>query len=204
MNILSTTLTFCIFVSAINSAAGEDKFDSLKVRMKETECSNFQFTSIIESEVFLTVDSIDGSAWIAKDGRYAVKIGGDHYLFDGDYLHSYSSDNEQVVIETIDSGTTTGNEVLFIVRLDELYVSSTQIPNREYILRKKPDQHGNSPDSLRLFLSDISGDLTRISYFDENEDRHLILIEKMELKDECLPSLFEADWPPGTDIVKLN
>ena len=97
-----------------------------------------------------------------------------------------------------------GNEVSFILKLDDLYFSSVQIINREYLLRKKPDESGNSPDSLLLFLSDKSGELTKISFFDENEDKHYIIIKKMELVEECPPSPFEADWPPGTEKVKGN
>lgn len=193
-----------MLVSAISTTASDDKFDSLKARMRVAKCSNFEFMSIIESEVFSSVDSIVGSAWIAKDGRYSIRLGDDQYLFDGKLLHSYSSDNEQVVVEKIDSGTTVGNEVSFIVRLDEFYISTTHIRNREYILRKKPDQNGNYPDSLRLYLDAVSGSLTKFTYFDENEDRNSIIIEKMELKNDCPDSLFEAVWPDGTDIVKLN
>ena len=51
------------------SSFGGDRFDDLKKELSSAECSYFEFISITESDIFESVDSINGSAWMARDGR---------------------------------------------------------------------------------------------------------------------------------------
>ena len=87
-----------------HSVGGADSFDRIKADLANSDCSRFEFISILESSIFDVVDSTEGEAYIAADGRYHIKLAGDRFLFDGVHLYNYSEENNQVLIETPDSG----------------------------------------------------------------------------------------------------
>lgn len=186
-----------------SSFAG-DRFDDLKKELSSAECSYFEFISITESDIFESVDSINGSAWMARDGRYSVNLGTDIYLFNGELLYTYSAENEQVVIEKVDpKHNALGAEVSFIIHLDEYYRSKVIQPDREYTLFRLDSAQTSIPDTLQLLLDVQTGRMSRLIYYDENNDRQQILISAQKLYDRCKPDSFSPKWPDGTEIVKL-
>lgn len=181
-----------------------DRFDDLKKKLSSAKCSHFEFVCITESDIFESVDSINGSAWMARDGRYSVNLGTDKYLFDGELLYTYSAENEQVVIEKVDpEHNALGAEVSFIIHLDEYYRSRVIQPDREYTLFRLDSAQTSIPDTLQLFLDVQTGRISRLIYYDENKDRQQILISAQKLYDRCQPESFNPKWPDGTEIVKL-
>jgi len=204
MKIKSCKSLFICVLFPLSLAIAGDRFDELKNELSSAECAHFDFMSISESAVFESVDSLAGSAWIARDGRYLVNLGRDKYLFNGELLYSYSSENMQVIIEKIDPAQKTNSAgVSFIIHLGEYYSSKAIQANSEYILYRLDSANTKIPDSLQLFLDTTNGHLERLVYYDLNEDRQQIIMTSRELVSECKQEFFEINWPKGTERVKL-
>jgi len=77
---ISTAILVLICLFSGSGLSQADPLEELKKNMSEADCSRFEFISILESEIFDSVDSTLGSALIASDGRYRVTIGPDEYL----------------------------------------------------------------------------------------------------------------------------
>ena len=114
-------LLLCL--AAYATSARGDSFDQIKQSMAEAGCNLFEFLSIVESDIFDVVDTTVGRAVIARDGRYSIEIGTDHYLYDLEFLYNYSRVHNQVTVERPNPDLILGEEVSFITRLDEFYRS---------------------------------------------------------------------------------
>jgi len=189
----------------VSIAGGSGKaFDRLTSRLSSAACVELQFVSIIASDVFKSVDSAEGTAVLARDGRYKIHIGSDEYLFDGGFLYSYSAENNQVTVEATDSTNGTSESVAFLTRLDDWYDSHILQPGRKYRLVKRAEApDGALPDSMRITIDAEQNRLVRVVYFDINDDLHEVAISRQILSDSCREELFLPDWPDSVETVKL-
>ncbi|RME23636.1 MAG: outer membrane lipoprotein carrier protein LolA [Candidatus Zixiibacteriota bacterium] len=199
-------IVFCGLLLWAVSGNGEtdQAFRQLSSDLSSAACVELTFINIMASDVFKTVDSTDGTAVLAHDGRYRIRIGGDEYLFDGHRLYSYSADNNQVTVETVDSTTEQSKSVAFLTRLDDWYTADVIRPSRTYRLIKRQEApDGTLPDSMRVTIDAEKRRLRRVAYFDINDDRHEIVITGQHLRDSCAEEMFLPDWPDSVETVKL-
>ena len=179
-----------------------DSFDKLKEKLAGGECVRFDFLSIIESDIFERVDSTPGTAYIADDGRYLVLLGEDEYLYDLELLYSYSKINNQVTIEQIDSRS--GEEVVFVTRLDSFYSSTAVKKDFEYRLVKKDSVfESNIPDSMLLYMDPEKLALLEIKYFDINDELNRIVFLEQEIVKTCNENRFIPQFPDSVEQIKL-
>lgn len=187
----------------VSATLGADRFDSIKAKLTQAECTRFEFLSIIESEIFDQSDSTTGTAYIAHDGRYNVHVGRDQYLFDGNNLFSYSAENNQVVIEKMAAKNEISLEISFITRLDEFYQTLTIKSDSSYRLTKKADAKGDMPDSAVVFINSQASRIDRFMYYDVNDERTIIIILKQQSDSICNEGQFEPAFPDSVERVKL-
>jgi len=187
----------------ISTIASADRFEAIKELLARTECTRFEFLSIIESEVFDQTDSVMGAAYIAGDGRYNVVVGGDRYLFDGNNLYSYSAENNQVVIEKVAHKEQTSREISFITRLDEFYEVYPIRTDSSYRLVKKTSVKGDMPDSATVFIAPRALQIKRLEYYDVNYERTVILFLKQEADTVCNEEQFKPAFPDSVEKVRL-
>jgi outer membrane lipoprotein-sorting protein len=190
-------------LTASGPAFGQDRFEALKVLLAESDCTRFEFITILISDIFDTVDSASGVALIAADGRYRVNVNDDQYLYDAKRLYSYSPENDQVVIEEPDPGFVSGNQISFITRLDELYQSWAIRPDSDYRLVRKEAVNGNIPDSMTIRIDPKTLKIRRIEYYDVNDELTRILIQKQETDLGCGHEKFEPAFPDSVERVRL-
>jgi len=195
-------LYMLLSVLLLSSAQAGDSFDKLKDKLAGAKCVRLDFLSIIESDIFERIDTTLGTAYIADDGRYLVVLGEDEYLYNLELLYSYSKVNNQVTIEKIDSRT--GEDVVFVMRLDSLYNSSAVKKDREYRLVKKDSVfESNIPDSMLLYMDPEKLVLLEIEYFDVNEELNRIVFLKQETGPACDESRFTPQFPDSVEQIKL-
>ena len=181
----------------------EDRFEALKALLASSDCTHFEFVTILISDVFDAADSISGVALIAADGRFGVIFNDDQYLFDAKHLYSYSPQNDQVVIEKPDSDFVSGNQISFITRLDELYHARALRPDSDYWLVRKEAVRGSIPDSMTVRIDPEALKIRLIEYFDINDELTRILIQKQETNLGCGPKDFEPTFPDSVERVRL-
>jgi hypothetical protein len=197
------TLTLVVLPTAGVILSAADSFEKIKASMAEAACNRFEFLSIIESDVFDSVDTTAGNAYIARDGRYSIEIGTDRYLYDLEFLYSYSQTHAQATIEKADPHVALSEEVSYITRLDEFYRTFVVRRNSEYRLVKIDSTIRTMPDSMQLVLNRDGTGLTRIEYFDSNEDLNRIVFLSHEVLRECDEAVFEAVFPDSVETIKL-
>jgi len=200
MNKLITILL--TLVLSLSLARAEDSFEELKKKLAGAECIRFDFLSIIESEIFDRTDTAQGTVYIAADNRYRVVLSNDEYLYNGEFLYSYIRDNNQVTVEK-NTGWT-GEDIVFITRLDSLYISNTILKDNEYRLMKKDSLAESAiPDSLRLFLDPALLLLKEVRYFDVNEELNRLIFLRQDTDASCGEQLFLPDFPDSVPRIKL-
>lgn len=181
--------------------------DPLKLvnqRSSEAVCIRLEFLSIIESEIFGTVDTTVGSADLAADGRFDIRLGSDRYLYDLERLYSYSADNNQVVIEPAEAGASVADEIRFLTQLEERYHARPSLKRGEYKLRRKEDDlQSDLPDSLEITINVEALIIEKVEYFDINDDLNRLIIGSQFFFDNCNAATFLPDFPDSVERVKL-
>jgi len=179
-----------------------DALEAVKSKFSDGNCTYFEFANIIESKIFGVIDTIHGSAYIAKDGRYKIEIGSDVFLYDGSLLYTYFFETNQLIIEKPDSGKLVSDEISFVIKLDEWYDSKANSKN-SYALTKREGVEGDIPDSLELITNIVDSTIAEIRYFDINEDINRVRFLKQKTDSICSVKRFEPDFPDSVEKVKL-
>ncbi len=178
-----------------------DSYDKIKEKLKNSQCMHYKIIAVVESDIFETVDSTYGEAYISKNGRYNITLGEESYLYDLKNYYTYVVANNQVIIEKGDGNS--NDDILFITKLDEFYKSHILIPDLEYRLMKKENIIGDFPDSLIIKTDKKSHELREISYYDINEELNRIIFLTQSYKSICDDSLFIPNYPDSVERVKL-
>ncbi|KAA3636876.1 MAG: hypothetical protein DWP97_01860 [Calditrichaeota bacterium] len=190
-------IILCCFISS----AKADNFDKLKVKLSKTPCISFELLSVIESDIFESVDTTYSEAIISMDGRYSIKAGDEEYNFDRNLYYTYSKSNNQVILEK--SYSEANDNVIFLTKLDELYKSYILTPDLKYKLVKVDSIESDSPDSLIIELQKKKAELKQIQFYDINEDLNRLIFLKQNYLNKCSDSIFTPVYPDSVDVVKL-
>jgi len=180
-----------------------DSFDTIKQRFADAGCVNLSFLSIVESDIFESIDTVHASATISADNRYVINLGNDQYLYDRVHLYSYSQENNQVTIERAKENGAPGQEISFIMHLDELYIVDPLTPGEKYRLVKRKSGYDNVPDSLIVAVRPDTTLLNWIEYYDVNGELNRIVLLEHTTSETCPDSLFVPAYPDSVERVRL-
>jgi hypothetical protein len=198
--------SFLICLSAVflfgNALAGEERLDTVKAELSSADCVFFEFLSILESDIFETVDTTVGTAYVAKSGRYHITLGDDWYVHDGHSVYSYSQPNNQVVIEPIPPEEAMNAEVSFLTRLDDFYETKAVTSDSTYSLRLIKDP-SSMPDSLELCVAGNPARIAWLAYLDINGEPNRIVLTRQETNSSCDTSQFHPVIPDSVDVTEL-
>lgn len=194
-------LLVCLLPAAISA---DENYRRLTSVLSSAACVEFEFLSILESDIFDTVDSASGSAYLARDGRYLIHLQSDLFLHDNEILYSYSSENNQVTLEKTDSTYVQSARVSFITRLDELYDYDIITAGKKYrLMRRNEVSQEGTPDSLILIIDSARTAVEQIIYFDLNDDRQRIVVLDQKLYEQCNDERFAPAWPDSVEMIRL-
>lgn len=182
-----------------------DHFALLKTQMANAACCRFEFMSIVESDVFSSVDTTQGSALIARDGCYQIEVGPDSYLNDGQFLYSYSRPNNQVTVERVDPDIAPTEEISFITRLDDFFKTHTMRKDSLYRLTLIDSSYTNLPDSMDVVLTMVSGAarLRSLEYRDINDDKNTVVFTGQFFHPSCDEHAFDPAFADTVEVIKL-
>jgi len=182
-----------------------DRFAALKSQMADAACCRFEFLSIVESDVFDAVDTTQGSAVIARDGRYQIQVGPDSYLNDGHFLYSYSQPNNQVTVERVDPDVAPTEEISFITRLDDFFSTRAVRKDSLYRLTLIDSSYTNLPDSMDVSVTVVSGALRlrSLEYRDINDDKNTVVFTGQFFHLSCDEHAFDRSFADSVEIIKL-
>ncbi len=192
----SCLLLFCC-------AVGADDFDKIKEDLGRAGCHDFDFIAVLESDIFDQIDSTFGTAYIASDGRYSLEIADESYVYDLEYVYSYSESSGQVIIEKAGDSAPTGEEFSFIMFLDECYDTYNTGKKNSYRLIKHSDASVAYPDSLTVLIDPKRLQMEYFEYFDVNEELNRIELLKQQYQPDCDLKRFVPDFPDSAEVIKL-
>lgn len=182
--------------------AEQGRFDKIKHDLATAGCVSVDFLSILESSIFESVDSADGRAVIADDGRYWIMIGADTYLSTGAKLYSYSAANNQVTVEPVAPGAV-NTEITLLQSLDESYKTAILSPDSVFQLTRDSAAAPGLPDSLQVFLTDHGRTIARMEYYDINDELNRIILKALTTAVTCDTSVFVPSFPDSVEVIEL-
>jgi len=183
--------------------AGAQDFGKIKANLARPGCHLFEFLSIVESQVFDQVDTAEGIAYIASDGRYNIQIADEVYLNDLIHTYSFSESTGQVIVEKFDSSSApTGEEFSFVLKMDEFY-ETYSAGKRAYRLLKRDDASAAYPDSLLVRIDKAGLRLEQLEYFDVNEELTRIIVLAQTYQESCDTLRFVPSFPESAEVIKL-
>ncbi len=195
-----TIIIVLLLIIPVAATAG-DAYNELKTRFADAAQITLDVLITVDSDMFGTVDSTDGKIHIAADGRYHARILDDIYLFDGRCIWEYSAENNQATKDCLDDDEWFESELSFIKNLDRHYTAAPIRQDSIYILRRLGNDNGSLPDSLTLCLAGDS--LSRISYYDLNNDLNTVMIQGQHCDSVVTDSLYHIDLPDSTEIIVM-
>ena len=133
-----------------------------------------------------------------------MSLGDDTYLYDGTDLHSYSKDNNQVVVEAVDPDADAGREVTFLTRLEELFETRGRDSEDSYRLRRRKGSMEDLPDSMTVTVDPENLRIDRLEFFDINEEFNVIELLNQRLDSACTEVDFIPNFPDSVETVKLR
>ena len=200
-----TKVLISVAVLACSAAAfaSDDRFEGAKQDLARAACVQVQFLSVLESDVFDVVDSVPGTAIIAADGRFAVSVGSEEYLYDNERLYTYSAQTDQVIIEKPSGDLFVGNEIALVTRLDRYYRTAPVAAGREYRLTRTDTTGTQLPDELTVLLRPDSSAIEAFLYRDINGDLNRVVLLRQNLSEACADSAFIPAFPESAERIKL-
>jgi outer membrane lipoprotein-sorting protein len=196
-------LLIVLMLAGVVKVQAEDALERIEQSLAAAGCCQFTFLSIVESGVFETVDTARGNAYLAKDGRYCIRIGDDLFVYDNEFLRSYSASQNQVTVERVSSKTARSEEISFLTHLSDFYRIRPLKADREYFLTRIDSVVGSIPDSLRVFVSKSEVTLDSLKYYDFNGDlNHIVFLNQETLK-ECREDRLAPAISDSAEVIKL-
>lgn len=179
-----------------------DKFAAIKKALSGAQCVELEFVLVIESDIFDTIDSTQGSALLASDGRFVARLASDVYWQDSSHLYCYSNETNQVTVDKASRGDQ-GSSLPLVTHLDSLYVTKVLEKNHSYLLHRRAEIKGDIPDTMTVVIDTITNMITELSFRDINDELNRILIQKQITDAPCDPKRFEPDYPDSADVVRM-
>jgi outer membrane lipoprotein-sorting protein len=198
------TITFCLVLIAGPGAqescpAGRE----VRQRLHEKPYFTLSFRQLIRSDVFETVDTVTGRLWTGSEGRFRLSMPGQIIVSNGLLLWSYSLENRQVLVDSIET----------LGRWDPLTLLYD--PDAVYRCRAQREKNGKieldmgAIDSLTVphqFTLQISGRSRlpeKLTYRDDNGSLIEVALVDFDSRDRLPDSLFEFHPPPGVEIIRM-
>lgn len=181
----------------------EDKFSLIKDKLSSAAVVRLEVLITVESKIFDVTDSTFGKIILAEDGRYRAELGNDIYLNDGKINWEYSKENNQATKRKLKKGEIIDNRLAFFKDIDSFYKSVIIKQDLIYKLIKLDKIDEALPDSMTITLEKDSDQISKIEYFDLNDDRNTVYISKEYYEDKIDEHLFDLDLPDSTEIISL-
>jgi outer membrane lipoprotein-sorting protein len=133
-----------------------------------------------------------------------VSLGDDIYLYDGHNLHSYSKENNQVIIEAVDPESDVGREVTFLIRLEELFETESQTTKNSWRLLRRKGTEEDLPDSMVVTINSDRLQIDRLEFYDINDEFNIIELHNQQLDSTCTTTDFVPNFPDSVETVKMR
>lgn len=203
INKLKSLLILGLFCLIGTTVFATDRFKLIKNKINASVIFRFDVLITIESKIFDDIDSLSGQIILAEDGRYRAELGGDIYLNDGKTNWEYSDENSQATRRELREGEKPDNRLSFFRDLDSFYQTSIIKQDLIYKLIKIDSTAEALPDSMTIFLDKDQPQISKIEYFDLNDDLNCIYLTEEFYEDDINENQFKLNLPDSVEIISM-
>ena len=157
----------------------------------------------IESDIFETVDSLTGKLWAGKEGRFRLEMPGQTLVSNGILYWSYSVENNQVLIDSV-VGLGEWNPLTLLYDPEKVYHCVNESKNKNtFEFEMSAADSLTEPQAFILRVTKKGFIPKKLVYFDDNDSRIEVIIERFERKESLPDSLFIFHAPAGVEVIRM-
>lgn len=201
-----TIVAFCLLAAsaiAVSAQVGCPALEKVRGKLHEKPFVVLQFKQVTRSDVFESTDTLTGNLWAGQEGRFRMSTPGQLVVSNGVVLWSYSPENRQVLVDSIET----------IARWDPLTLLYD--PEAVYRCRTERKQEDGfefdmvaldtltSPRRFTLQVSDRTFCPEKVSYLDDIGSAIEVIIERFTARDMLPDSLFNFRPGPGVEVIRM-
>lgn len=186
-------------------AAGGDCPDLVKLRAiyKGHPFISLTFQQLIHSEIFETVDTINGTLWAGQGGRFRLEMPGQAMISNGILYWSYSEENQQALLDSV-ARLGDWNPLTLVYDPEGVYQCRTQKADGEILdFEMVAVDSLTAPQQFDLRVTRGTYIPREIVYYDDNDSRIEVFIDEFTQPAELPDSLFIFRPGPGTEIIEM-
>ncbi len=192
----------CLSV-ALTATDKEDRFENIKRSLTSAKQVKLEVAVAVTSKIFNDVDSSRGQVFIADDGRYFAHLGQDIYIFDGKCIWEISTEYHQATKKCLKDGEKFENRLVFLKNMNDYYNTVPVKRDLVYHLVRKDSEESPLPDSMTIFLDKSANRISRIDYYDLNDDLNRVYLLSEKSNAIIDDTLYRFKLPDSTEVITL-
>ncbi|MEE9441822.1 MAG: outer-membrane lipoprotein carrier protein LolA [candidate division Zixibacteria bacterium] len=178
-------------------------FEKAMDKYQSNEFYSMDFSQLIHSDIFKSVDTLFGTIKACSDGRFHMITPNQILVSNGTVLWNYTIDNEQVIIDSI-----TRNEIWNPIMLffnPRHYYKCTSEKNDKTFTKVSMIAHDSliAPNEFQLKIRLEDFIPLGIFYMDENDSRIEIYINDFRFISNLSDSVFQFIPPTGIEVIEM-
>jgi len=202
---LRIVVIVAIFVAAVSFAGSDSCPDISRLReyYQEEGYISLEFVQLIHSDIFETVDTLSGSVHAGFEGRFRLSMPDQILVSNGVLYWSYSAENQQVLIDSV-AELGSWNPLTLLYDPEQVYRCENQSAAGDTIAFDMiAADSGIVPTEFTMVVERGTYRPERLVYFDDNDSRIEVNIEKFRRRDHLPDSLFEFHPGPGVEVIEM-
>ena len=177
--------------------------DTFRECLAEKPYISFGFTQTIKSDIFETVDTIQGQLMAGEKGRFRLESPEQVVVSDGVQYWSYSVANEQVLVDSV-AKMGDWDPLTILYNPESVFRCESEKRSEENIvfnMRAVDDR--TEPGSFKLRVSNQKLIPLGIEYDDINGSFIKTYINNFKNHSKLPDSLFILQIPPGVEVIEM-
>lgn len=194
-----------MLAALVGGAKAEDCPDIEKFRevYRGKPFISLNFLQLTHSEIFESVDSLGGTLWAGRKGRFRLSMPGQAMVSNGILYWSYSEENQQVLVDSV-ARLGDWNPLTLVYDPEAVYECHSQSVQGDIL-----EFDLIALDTLttpRQFTMQVTiGEYIpqKLIYYDDNNSRIEVFIGDFSRPAALPDSLFVFRPPPGTEVIEM-
>lgn len=198
-------LIVAVVLSAMTAIVSAEcpHLDTLRRFYGEKEFLTIEFLQVTHSDIFESVDSIDGTLAVGWAGRFRLTTASQTVVSDGTRYWSYAPENRQVLVDSI-SQFGQWNPLTLLYDPQRLYRCLGEEKSKgDLTFRMSALDSTTAPRTFTLKVSSAGLAPKYAEFKDEAGSRIEVHVRKFVRHDKLDADLFQFVTPPGVEIIKM-
>jgi len=193
-----------LFLVAAPAAGGEcPELEKLREVYRGRPFISLTFLQLIHSEIFETVDSLKGTLWAGRKGRFRLSMPGQAMVSNGILYWSYSEENQQVLVDSV-ARLGEWNPITLVYDPEGVYECQGQkIYGDTLAFEMVALDTLTAPRQFIMQVAKAGYIPQKIIYYDDNDSRIEVFIGDFERPAALPDSLFIFRPGPGTEVIEM-